>query len=100
MVLPAPNGSSVKGNAGDMLLVALALAMLGVTMANSAEKIKDILNRKKGSIKNAPLPEGSPSWDDIKDKTFGEIDRLAQQGKTGYRTLRKLLTDQRFDKAK
>lgn len=62
------------------------------------EKVKDILKRKKGSIKQAPLPKGSPSWDDIGDKTFGEIKKNAQKNIDGYKTIRKLLTNNRFSK--
>ena len=32
---------------------------------NPKTKVSDILKKKKGSIKNAPLPKGSPSWNQI-----------------------------------
>lgn len=60
--------------------------------------VEEILKKKKGSIKQAPLPEGSPSWDDIKDEKWEDIEKKAKAGETGYKTFKKLLTDKRFDK--
>jgi hypothetical protein len=60
--------------------------------------VRNILRGKQGSIKNAPLEAGAPSWDDILDLPFAEIDRRARRGETGYRAIRKLLTDRRFDR--
>jgi hypothetical protein len=62
------------------------------------ETVADILKRKLGKIRQAPLDPGSPSWDDILGETWQSIKRKARQRKTGYRTFRKLLTDGRFDK--
>jgi hypothetical protein len=61
-------------------------------------KISDILKTKRGSIKNAPLEQGSPSWDDVQEMTWGDIEDGVNRGLPGYRTIRKLLTDSRFDK--
>ena len=61
-------------------------------------KVSGILKGKKGSIKNAPLPLGSPSWEEIQGLTWAEIEEGVRQGKPGYRTIRKLLTDKRFDR--
>ncbi len=58
----------------------------------------DILKRKKASIKQAPLPAGSPSWGQIEKEKWKDIKKKAKQGKTGYRAIRKLLSDKRFDK--
>ena len=67
--------------------------------ANSdTEKVRDILKRKQGNIKQAPLPSGSPSWDDILDETWKEIKRRARARRIGYKQFRKLLSDPRFDK--
>jgi hypothetical protein len=52
--------------------------------------VKDILKSRKGSIKDAELPEGSPSWVDIV--------KGAQKNLPGYKTIKKLLTDSRFKK--
>jgi hypothetical protein len=41
-------------------------------------KVKDKLKGKNGSIKNAPLPKGSPSWGDIKDMTLNDVTKKAQ----------------------
>jgi hypothetical protein len=34
------------------------------------ETVREILQRKKGSIRQASLGSGSPSWDDIMDETW------------------------------
>ncbi|KJR97697.1 MAG: hypothetical protein VR68_12320 [Peptococcaceae bacterium BRH_c4a] len=60
--------------------------------------VKEILKRKKGSIKNAPLEKGSPSWDDIQNMTMEQIDEYARKSVPGFKTIRKLLNDKRFDK--
>ena len=59
--------------------------------AGSDPTVAEILERKKASIKDAPLPKGSPSWEDLSEERMSEID-------TGYKTIRKLLSDRRFDK--
>ena len=61
-------------------------------------KVGDILKGKHGSLKNAPLPRGSPGWDEIQDLTWEEIEDGVKRGKNGYRTIKKLLSDSRFDK--
>ncbi len=62
------------------------------------ETVADILKRKLGKIRQAPLEPGSPSWDDILGETWRSIRRKARQRKTGYKTFRKLLTDGEYDK--
>lgn len=64
----------------------------------SGMKVRDILKLKKGSIKQAPLEPGSPSWDAILDLTWEQIEEGAKAGKPGFRTFHKLLTNVRFDK--
>ncbi len=66
--------------------------------ANSNKTVKEILKTKKGSIKNAPIPPGGPHWNDILNKTLGEIKKLAQKGVVGYKEIYKLLTDSRFNR--
>lgn len=56
------------------------------------------MRKKKGSIKNAPLPPGGPDWKDILKKTLKEIKELAQKNVTGYKEIYKLLTDGRFNR--
>jgi len=60
--------------------------------------VGDLLKQRKGSIKNAPLPKGSPSWDQIYNLTLREIEDSAKKGVTGYKTILKLLKDGRFKK--
>lgn len=64
----------------------------------SGMKVREILKLKKGSIKQAPLEPGSPSWDDILDLAWEQIEEGAKAGKPGFRTFHKLLTNVRFDK--
>lgn len=65
---------------------------------NTGKTVGEILQEKQGSIKNAPLEKGSPSWDDIFDLTWEEVDERAERGETGFRTFRKLLTRKRYNK--
>jgi hypothetical protein len=55
------------------------------------EKVRDILKREQGSIKQAPLPSGSPARDDILDETWKDIKRKAKVRKAGYQVFRKLI---------
>jgi hypothetical protein len=64
----------------------------------SGKRVIDILKLKKGSIKQAQLPEGSPSWDEINQMTWEEIESNANVNLTGFKAIRKLLSDRRFDK--
>gem|GEM_PF-2289589 len=61
-------------------------------------KVKDILKGKKGSIKNAPLGPGAPSWEEVEGMSWGDIEKRAKANISGYKTLKKLLSDKRFDK--
>lgn len=63
-----------------------------------AETVLQILRRKVASIKQAPLPSGSPSWDDIMYMTWAELVESKDRGETGFKTFHKLLTNKRFDK--
>jgi RHS repeat-associated protein len=62
------------------------------------ELVKDILKKKKGSIKDAPLAPGSPDWDEVSKMTWGQIEEGARQNKPGFKTLRKLLTQGEYNK--
>jgi hypothetical protein len=62
------------------------------------ETVAQILRRKLGSIKQAGLPPGSPTWDDIRQLTWAEIVAAKDRGEVGFKTFYKLLTNQRFDK--
>jgi hypothetical protein len=60
--------------------------------------VREILKIKKGSVLSAPLPSGAPDWSAIADMTGEEVDRAAQDDRPGFRTIRKLLSDTRFDR--
>jgi hypothetical protein len=60
--------------------------------------VADILKQKKGSIKQAKLPKGTPDWDELSRMTWEQIEAGAKAGTPGFKVVRKLLTDKRFDK--
>jgi len=60
--------------------------------------VSDILREKKASIKLARLPKGSPDWDEFSEMIWEEIEDGALLNKPGFKVVRKLLTDKRFDK--
>ncbi|MFN3168542.1 MAG: hypothetical protein ACE37H_15895 [Phycisphaeraceae bacterium] len=60
--------------------------------------VLEILKTKKASIRSAPLPIGAPNWDDIMDWLWEDVDAAAKANKPGFKTIRKLLTDGRFDR--
>ncbi len=60
--------------------------------------VKEILQWKKASIRQAPLPEGSPDWKTVEQMTWEQVDRAARENQIGFKTIRKLLTDGRFDR--
>jgi hypothetical protein len=64
----------------------------------SGKTASDILRQKKASIKLARLPKGSPDWDEFSEMTWEEIEHGVRVNKPGFKVVRKLLTDKRFDK--
>lgn len=58
----------------------------------------EILQQKRGRIKQAPLPNGSPSWNEFDEMIWEQIEEGAATGKPGFQVVRKLLTDKRFDR--
>ena len=60
--------------------------------------VREILRLKKASIKDAPLPKGSPTWSAVEPMTWEEVEEEAKANTPGFRTIRKLLSDRRFDK--
>ncbi len=64
---------------------------------NAGQTIRNILKRKRACIKNAPLPEGSPSWEDLLDKTWEEVENMLKNSEA-WKTIRKLLTKQEYNK--
>ena len=67
-------------------------------MRNEGKSIDEILIGKMGSVRRAPLPPGFPGWDAVATMKWEEIVRRAQANEPGFRELRKLLSDKRFDK--
>jgi hypothetical protein len=61
-------------------------------------RVADILLLKLGSIRSAPLPAGAPTWAEIEAMTWEAVDAAARRNEPGFKTVRKLLTDQRFDR--
>jgi hypothetical protein len=60
--------------------------------------VVDILRHKKASIKQARLPQGSPDWDEFSRMTWEQVEDGARTNRPGFKVVRKLLTDKRFDK--
>ncbi|WP_373536334.1 hypothetical protein [Microcoleus sp.] len=60
--------------------------------------MSEILKGKKGSIKQAQLPANLPSWEDLSEMICEEIERGAEDNISGFRMVRKLLSDRRFDR--
>lgn len=65
---------------------------------NAGRTVRDILIGKKGSVRNAPLEAGSPSWGEIEGMTWEEVEEQAEADVPGFKTIKKLLGDKRFDK--
>jgi hypothetical protein len=64
----------------------------------AGQTVAAILRRKKASIKQARLPTGSPDWDAFMQMTWEQIEAGARANRPGFKVVRKLLTDKRFDK--
>jgi hypothetical protein len=64
----------------------------------TGQTVADILRRKKASVKQAHLPRGSPDWDAFMQMTWEQIEAGARANRPGFKVVRKLLTDKRFDK--
>jgi hypothetical protein len=61
-------------------------------------KVAEILQQKRASIRQAPLPEGAPSWREFVQMTWEQIDEGARKNRPGFKVVRKLLTDRRFNR--
>jgi hypothetical protein len=64
----------------------------------AGKTVNEILKDKRGSIKDAPLPKGCPDWRELGNMTWEQIEAAARAGNPGYKTIKKLLGDKRFDK--
>jgi hypothetical protein len=60
--------------------------------------VRQILRTKKASVRTAPLPAGSPSWATFEDMMWEDVEAGAADNRPGFKTVRKLLTDGRFDR--
>ncbi len=60
--------------------------------------VSDTLEGKLGSITRAPLPPGSPSWADIQEMSIADVRTAAKANEPGFKTILKLLTDNRFNR--
>ncbi len=61
-------------------------------------RVADILRTKKTSIRFAPLPIGSLTWVEFELMLWEQIEDGARRNEPGFKMVRKLLTDQRFDR--
>lgn len=86
--------ASAAGAYGDMC----ELCYKAVTPEEDGKTVEEVLKSRKGSVQRAPLPRGSPSWKEISKATIAQIRERAKRGDTGYRTIWKLLNDNRFKK--
>ena len=66
--------------------------------ANAGKTVREILDGKESRIRRALLDPGGPEWGDILDLTWEEISRRAARNEPGFRTIKKLLGQKRFNK--
>jgi hypothetical protein len=66
--------------------------------SNAGQTVAEILQDRKASIKQAALDPGSPSWDEIMDLTWEEIQARAKRRVAGYKTIKKLLSAKEYNK--
>lgn len=60
--------------------------------------IREVLLLKKASVRSAPLPVGSPAWEEILEMSWETLETAAKENRPGFKTIRKLLSDSRFDR--
>jgi hypothetical protein len=65
---------------------------------HTGKTVKEILAGKKASVRDARLPAGSPSWDDILGLAWEEIVERAKRRLPGYKTIKKLLGSREYNK--
>jgi RHS repeat-associated protein len=100
--LPGPADVAGAAIAAGTVVVAVGVAIYELDTAQSGKygdkTVKDVLKQRKGSIKQAPLPPGSPGWDTLLPLTMEAIRKAADKGEAGMKTIWKLLNDSRFYK--
>jgi hypothetical protein len=60
--------------------------------------VAEILQQKKASIRQAPLPARAPGWEQFSQMTWAQIEQGAKENQPGFKAVRKLLADRRFDR--
>ena len=65
---------------------------------NAGKTVAEILKSKRANIKKVSLDPGSPSWDEIMNFTWEVIEEKARKREPGFHTIRKLLSNRRFNK--
>ena len=64
----------------------------------AGQQVVDILKYKKASIKQARLPQGAPDGHAFSQRTWEQVEDGARANRPGFKVVRKLLIDKRFDK--
>jgi len=62
----------------------------------AGKTVREILKGKKGSILQAPLKAGTPSWSEIMNKTIPELKEMAKKN-PGIKTIIKLLQKREYN---
>ena len=90
--------SEIESHATNVY-IEIQIQIAYINKNDMSKTVQEILKDKKGSIKNAKKPPGTPSWDDLIriGITLDEIQKLAK-GDSGWHAIYKLLTDGRFNK--
>jgi hypothetical protein len=65
---------------------------------HAGKTVEELLRTKQGRIRRAPLDPGSPDWDEILDLAWEDIEERADRNEPGFRTIKKLLNQKRFNK--
>jgi hypothetical protein len=53
----------------------------------AGQTVADILKRKKASIKQVPLPSGSPDWDIFIQMSWEQIEEGARTNRPGFKVV-------------
>jgi hypothetical protein len=65
---------------------------------NAGKTVDEILTTKKGSITKVKLPKGTPSWNNIRGMTWEDVEKAAKAGRTGFKTIKKLLDREKYNR--
>jgi RHS repeat-associated protein len=86
--------STAAGGDGD----SCEYCLQAVKPSELHKTVDEVLKGRKASIRRAPLPKGSPSWEDIGKMSVYEVQQRARRGEIGFKTIWKLINDLRFSK--